>query len=107
MAILKERFAVEPGKRDRAIDHLRAGGYEVIEVEDGGAEETRSGALWPVLVVTSAQDVVDSTQETQQAMATAVGELLTQGGFVYRHQPQASPYGDEGGVRRLRRPPGE
>ncbi|MDX6451424.1 MAG: hypothetical protein QOH16_1473 [Gaiellaceae bacterium] len=101
MSKLIERFAVEPGQRDQAIEHVQSAGYEVIEVEDGGVEPDRAGANWPVIVVRSSEDL-DATASLRQTFATAVGELLDAEGLVWRHVAPPSPYVDEGGKRMLR-----
>jgi len=94
MARLTERFAVESTQRDRAIDLLNTEGYEILEAETGGGDFDREGRLWAVINVTSADNVGDATAVTQQAFATAIGDVLTRGELVWRHVPPPSPYED-------------
>jgi hypothetical protein len=38
MSTLRECFAVDVSQRDRAIEHLKAEAYAVLEAQDGGGD---------------------------------------------------------------------
>ena len=91
MATLTERFAVELEKRDRAVDILNRQGYAALEAESGGADFDREDRAWAVIVVRSADDVENPTNDVRQAFATAVGELLDTDDILWRLVPWPGP----------------
>jgi hypothetical protein len=96
VATLTERFAVEPGRRDAAVNALRAGGWDV---EDGGVERDRRDDAWPVVVVRI--DAADGSVAAKQEFTEEVGKALA-ATCQWRLASPPTPYVNREGRRRLR-----
>jgi hypothetical protein len=67
-----DRFAVEPGARERANEVLRQAG---LDVEAGSIELDRRDERWPIVMVTG--DVADDSPSGRAVFADSVDEQLT------------------------------